>query len=139
MLKDMFLETYAAIPASVDRARIERTVTAYLASYAGNDIAGRAALFADDVVAEEPVGTPPIEGLAALKAFWQGSRDAGWSVANRLKRIVVNGDEACIVFESELSVPGQGAVTLEVFETLAFDGEGRIRRLRAYNDKTCLN
>ena len=139
MLKDMFLETYAAIPASVDRARIERTVTAYLASYAGNDIAGRAALFADDVVAEEPVGTPPIEGLAALKAFWQGSRDAGWSVANRLRRIVVNGDEACIVFESELSVPGQGSVSLEVFETLAFDGEGRIRRLRAYTDKTCLS
>ncbi|QZP07614.1 nuclear transport factor 2 family protein [Caenibius sp. WL] len=138
MLKDVFLETYATIPASVDRTRIKQTVAAYLASYADNDITGRAALFADEVVAEEPVGTPPIEGLAALKAFWQGSRDAGWSVANRLKRIIVNGNEACIVFESDLAVPGQGAVSLEVFETLAFDQEGRILRLRAYNDESCL-
>lgn len=139
MLKELFLETYASIPASLDRAQIEQTVTAYLASYAVNDIAGRARLFADDAVAEEPVGTKPLAGIAALKAFWQNSLDAGWSVTNRLKRIVINGNEACIVFQSDLAVNGQGAVSLEVFETLVFDAYGRIRHLRAYNDKTCLS
>ncbi|OCC23431.1 hypothetical protein MB02_12520 [Croceicoccus estronivorus] len=138
MLRDLFLQTYAAIPATLTREQIEQTVEAYLASYATNDIAARAALFADNAVAEEPVGTPPITGRAALRTFWQGSVDAGWSCANKLKRIIVNGNEACIVFQSELSVAGQGSVSLEVFETLAFDESCHILHLRAFNDKTCL-
>ena len=138
MLQDFFRETYAAIPATVDRAHIVAAVEAYLASYAASDIAGRTRLFADSVVAEEPVGTPPMVGLSALKAFWQGSLDAGWRCTNTPKRIVVNGNEACVLFHSELVVEGQGSVTLEVFETLVFDDEGRIVSLRAYNDESCL-
>lgn len=139
MLKNFFRDTYAAIPATVDRARIVATVEAYLASYAAGDIAGRAHLFAQDAVAEEPVGTPPIVGLDTLKAFWQGTVDAGWHCTNTPKRIVVNGNEACVLFQSELAVEGQGAVTLEVYETLVFDDEGRILSLRAYNDESCLS
>ena len=42
-------------------------------------------------------------------------------------------------FRSDLSLTGEGEVTLEVFETLVFNDKGRIQRLRAYNDATCLS
>ena len=54
-----------------------------------------------------------IEGLEALVGFWQGSLDGGWKVANHLVRLVVNGDEAIVHFRSDLSLTGEGAVTLE--------------------------
>jgi len=139
MLRDFFLETYAAIPATLDRAAVERIVQTYLGSYADDDIVGRANLFADDVIAEEPVGGTPIVGLDALIAFWRGVNEAGWRTRNNLERLVVNGNEAFLQFHSILSVPGQGTVTLDVFETLAFDEQGKIRHLRAFNDETCLH
>lgn len=138
MLRDIFLETYSTIPSTTTRAHIGRAVRAYLSSYASNDIAGRATLFADDIVAEEPVGLPPIRGREALVAFWQASIDAGWQCHNKLERLVVNGNEAFVSFRSELSMPGNGSVSLDVFETLAFDRRGLIQHLRAYNDETCL-
>lgn len=139
MLRDIFLATFDSIKPKIARAHIEQTVRTYLSSYATNDIAGRRALFADDVVAEEPIGAVRIEGLDALVGFWQGSLDGGWKVANHLVRLVVNGDEAIVHFRSDLSLTGEGAVTLEVFETLVFNEQGRIQRLRAYNDATCLS
>lgn len=139
MLRDIFLATFDSIKPKVSRAHIEQTVRTYLASYAGNDIAGRRSLFADDVVAEEPIGAVRIEGLEALTKFWQGSVDAGWKCANHLQRLVVNGEEAVVHFRSDLSLTGEGEVTLEVFETLVFNDKGRIQRLRAYNDATCLS
>ncbi len=139
MLRDIFLATYDSIRPNVSRAHIEQTVRAYLASYAGNDIAGRRSLFAEDVIAEEPVGAVRLDGLEALTQFWRGSVDAGWTCANHLIRLVVNGDEAMVHFRSDLSLTGQGAVTLEVFETLVFNEQGRIQKLRAYNDVTCLS
>lgn len=139
MLRDLFLETYSAIPAKSTRAHIERVVRAYLSSYTDGDIAGRVGLFAENVEAEEPVGTAPIRGRDALVAFWQGTVDAGWRCTNTLERLVVNGDEAFLCFRSDLSLEGQGSVSLKVFETLVFDEHGLIRQLRAFNDQTCLS
>lgn len=139
MLSDFFLETYARIPAKSSRVHIERTVTTYLASYADDDIIARAALFASDAIAEEPVGGLAIRGRDGLIAFWRQANEAGWRTSNCLQRLVVNGDEAFIQFRSDLTVPGQGTVSLDVFETLAFDPAGLIQHLRAFNDATCLH
>lgn len=139
MLRDVFLSTYESIKPKVARAHIEQTVRTYLSSYATNDIEGRRILFADDVIAEEPIGAVRIEGLDALVGFWEGSLNAGWKCANHLQRLVVNGDEALVHFRSDLTLSGEGGVTLEVFETLVFNDKGRIKHLRAYNDATCLS
>ncbi|WP_380872325.1 hypothetical protein ACFB49_32710 [Sphingomonas sp. DBB INV C78] len=139
MLRDLFLETYSAIPAHSTRAHIERVVHAYLSSYASDDIAGRVSLFAEDVVVEEPVGAPVIRGRDALVTFWHGSIEAGWQCSNELERLVVNGDEAFLCFRSNLSLRGEGTVSLSVFETLTFNEHGLIRQLRAFNDETCLS
>ncbi len=139
MLETFFHESWDAIPAHNAREHIVAAIGRYLGSYAEADLEGRAALFADDVVAEEPVGAPPMRGKAALIAFWKATLDAGWRVGNRLEQAVVNGDEALIVFVSTLAVPGEGSVRLRVFEQLEFAADGRIVRLRAFNDAGCLN
>ena len=138
MLTDFFLNTYAAIPAAVSRASVARVVATYLESFAAGDMAARETLFADDCIIEEPVGTAPIYGKDDLVAFWKATADAGWKVRNELQRLIVHGNEAAVLFRSVLEVEGQGSVSLDVFETLVFDETGRISRLRAYNDATCL-
>lgn len=138
MLEEFFRKSFEAIPARHSRQHIVDTVEAYLASYDGPDLERRTALFADDIVAEEPVGAAAMRGKAALVAFWKATAQAGWTVRNRLEQVVVNGDEALVVFISTLTVPDQGSVRLKVFECLEFDADGRIVRLRAFNDPGCL-
>ena len=58
MLRDLFRETYAAIPATVPRTHIVAAVESYLASYATHDLGGRAQLFA-------PISPCSAHGLGA--------------------------------------------------------------------------
>ena len=139
MLKDTLLTMAVGVPCPLGRDRIEAVARAYLGSYARGDMDGRAMLFADDVVAEEPVGGPPMNGKPALIQFWRSTAEAGWRIENRLERIVVCGNEALLVFTATMTVEGQGTARMQVFENLAFDGEGRIVRLRAFNDATCVS
>ena len=124
LLKDTLLKMAASVPSHGGRARIDAAARAYLDSYAKGDIDGRAALFADNVVVEEPVGGAPMNGKAAVLAFWRATADAGWRTENTLERIVVCGDEALMVFTARMSTPGEGEASMKVFENLAFDGEG---------------
>ena len=121
MLRDIFLATFDSIKPKVSRAHIEQTVRTYLASYAGNDIAGRRSLFAEDVIAEEPIGAVRIEGLEALTKFWQGSVDGGWKVANHLERLVVNGEEAIDFFEARRFVEDKRPITKRLLDSLALE------------------
>ena len=73
MLKDMFVEMAKGreTPAG---DRIRDLVTRYLATFATGDIEARVALFAPDGSFEDPVGTPPMVGHDALRAFFQDGR-----------------------------------------------------------------
>jgi len=139
VLKDTLLKMAGSVPSRVGRDRIEAAARAYLDSYAKGDIDGRAALFADDVIVEEPVGGMPMTGKAAVLGFWRATAEAGWRTENRLERIVVCGDEALMVFTARMSTPGEGSASMQVFENLAFDGNGKIVRLRAFNDASCVS
>ena len=129
----------AAVPAPVARAHIERVVATYIESHRGPDFELRASLFADGVVAEEPVGTAPMVGIAALRGFWEASHAAGWRAELTLEQLVTGGNEALFVFTARLSTAEAGAARLRVFEHLVFDAAGRIVRLRAFNDVGCVS
>ncbi len=138
-IKDILLRSFEAIPTKVSRAHIEGAVCAYLRTHATENLEERAQLFADDVVAEDPVGGATQHGKAELIAFWKATIGIGWKVDSVLERIVVSGDEAMAVFTSRLNGAGSGAADLRVFETLSFNEQGQIYRLRAFFDASCLS
>ena len=56
---------------------IRATIRAYQTTFSENDRAGWIALFVEDAVLEDPVGTRRCEGHGALGAFWDEIHAAG--------------------------------------------------------------
>ena len=122
----------------LSREHMEQAARAYLVSYLTADIAGRAALFADDAIFEDPVGAAPICGLPAIVKFWQGAKDIQWWAAHDVQRVVVCGNEVMLHFVSTMRVPGLKQAAMEVFEQQVFNEAGKIAHVRAYFDADCL-
>lgn len=116
------------------REHMERSARAYLATYLNGDLATRAALFADDAVFEDPVGSRPLRGMAEIMPFWKQAHDAGWWCGHDLRSVVVSGQEVMLHFISNMSLPGLEPATMEVFESQAFNDAGKIVHLKAYFD-----
>ncbi len=138
MLKQALAGMLEGIPATVTRDHVEATVKTYLATFATKDMAARLALFAEGAEADDPVGLPTHVGKDALVAFWTPSDEGPAQFSSTLHRVVVCGNEAMAHFTVAMEMPGMGAVAIEGFETLAFDDTGKITRLRAFWDETCL-
>lgn len=113
--------------------RVER----YLDSWRTGDVDARRRLFSPHGVLEDPVGTEPIEGGAALEARWLHVAADGATFEPQLKRIIVAGREAlALALVRTLPAHGPSNVT-EVFATFEFDRALEIRRLRVFQDDTC--
>jgi len=139
MMKETLQQMMANVPTPISRAHVEEVVATYFDTHRTLDFERRAKLFADDVVAEEPVGGPPMVGKAALVAFWKAGHEAGWRSTLQLEQIVMGGSEALVIFNAKLSTDKLGSANLKVYENLAFDSNGKIRRLRAFNDGGCIS
>ncbi len=139
MLKQALTGMLQGVTATVTREHVEAVVRAYLASFASKDQDARAALFADGAVADDPVGLPAHVGKAALRAFWAPSDEGPAQFSSVLHRIIHCGNEAMVHFTVTMAMPGLGEVAIEGFETLAFDDQGKITRLRAFWDESCLS
>ena len=131
MLKDMFVEMAKGreTPASES---IRELVVRYLATFATGDIEGRIALFAPDASFEDPVGTPPMVGHDALRAFF--SQGSAMKISAELERIAICGKEAAFAFRARLDAGEGGQVTIHPFETLVVNDDGLIVQMRAYFD-----
>ena len=111
---------------------------AYVDSWTSGDEVARRALLAHDVIAEDPVGSPPMHGIEAWAKFWRDTAVPGAKAKATLTTFVACGNEAIGGFRMQITPPGGAPqITIDVLETLVFDGERRISRLRAYwNDTT---
>ncbi|RJF88811.1 hypothetical protein D3874_18980 [Oleomonas cavernae] len=138
MLKQALVGMLQGIPATVSRAHVEAVVKAYLGSFATKDMTARLALFAEGAQADDPVGLPTHVGKDALAAFWTPSDEGPAQFSSALHRVIVCGDEAMVHFTVTMVMPGMGEAAIEGFETLAFDAAGKITRLRAFWDESCL-
>lgn len=122
----------------LSRDHMEQAARKYLVSYLTADIDGRAALFAEDAIFEDPVGAPPIRGLPAIVKFWEGAKDIRWWAAHDVRRVVVCGNEVMLHFVSTMRVPGLKQSAMEVFEQQVFNEAGKIAHVRVYFDENCL-
>lgn len=113
-----------------DAATMESAVRAYVEAYGRGDLDGIVALFAEDAVVEDPVGTPPRIGRAAIREFFA----VGVALGARLMLdgpIRVVGDCAVFPFHVRLNWEGQ-PTRIDVIDLFRFNPDGRIAEMRAY-------
>jgi steroid delta-isomerase len=110
------------------------TIETFLASYRVKDVATRIALFADDIWFDDPVGTPPILGKAAMNQYFVDTVAGGWDIDLVPKKIIVNGNEAASITEVTASVGGSTPMTTTIVQTFIFDDAGKIKTLRVFAD-----
>ena len=109
-------------------------IETFLASYKVKDIAARIALFADDISFEDPVGSPPLVGKAAMHKYFLDTVASGWDIDLVPKKILVNGDEAASITEASAGVGGNPRVTSTIVQIFGFDDRGKFKTLRVFMD-----
>jgi len=114
---------------------IRPAFAAYLDSWRTNDAQARGALFAEDAVFEDPVGTAPIVGKEALFEFWKRTASVPIRFRPTRERLVICVNEAMVQFTLRIEVEGTPPCTVRILENFRLDDEGKIVQLRAFWDE----
>ena len=111
---------------------IQETIRRYQSTFSADDRDGWLALFADDAVLEDPVGSASHEGIEAIAAFWDDvhARTERGSV-RMTQGPAVCGLEAAWAFELDVTVQGRRSL-VEIIDHGTFTPDGRIRSIRAF-------
>lgn len=107
---------------------IKGALQAYVDAISGDDVEAVVALFAEDAVVEDPVGSEPQRGKDALRAFYQIAVDS-------VERMTLEGNvrvrdhygAACMVAK----VKGAD-IAMETLDVMEFNEEGLISKMTAY-------
>ncbi|WP_374527089.1 nuclear transport factor 2 family protein [Novosphingobium sp.] len=110
--------------------QMEAAVHAYVAAFDAGDAEQAVAIFAPDAVIEDPIGTAPKVGEAAIREFYQASMATG-------AKLVLDGAiriaaaHAAFPMRVMLQWDGQDT-TIHVIDTFAFDENGKVKEMKAY-------
>jgi steroid delta-isomerase len=138
MIQAMMKQLLGSIQAGVSAAQVEAAVHGYLGSWRTNDAQARGELFADDAVFEDPVGTAPIVGKAALFEFWKRTESVPIRFHPVLDRLVVCGNEAMVQFTLHIALEGNPPCAIRIMENFKLDNAGKIVHLRAFWDEASI-
>lgn len=111
-------------------AQMEAAVHDYVAAFESGSGEQVAALFADDAVVEDPVGSEPRVGKEAILAFYTASMQTG----AKLKLhgpVRICPPYAAFAFEVLLHWQGTDH-RIDVIDTFRFDEAGKVIEMRAY-------
>jgi len=111
--------------------QIRSAVDGYVAAYNDDDRDAFLALWADDAVVEDPVGTPVHVGHDAIGAFWDGVHQLSEQIRLTPRHVHVAGDEAAMVFEIHAA-----GLVLDAVDVFAVGDDGKLTSMRAYWDMT---
>ncbi|MCD5421703.1 steroid delta-isomerase [Rhodococcus pyridinivorans] len=108
--------------------RIRTTVHAYLDAVAAGVAADIAALYADDATLEDPAGSEPRVGRAAIAEFYKGVEAT--ENTTELLTLRIAGSTAAFHFRV-VTKAGEQTYEIEPIDVMTFDDEGRITSMRA--------
>jgi steroid Delta-isomerase len=109
--------------------QIRAAVEAYVAAYNADDRGAFVALWSDDAVIEDPVGTPAHRGRDAIAAFWDGVHQLSERIRLTPGHVHVAGDGAAMVFEIRAA-----GMVIDAVDVFVVDDTGAITSMRAYWD-----
>jgi steroid delta-isomerase len=114
------------------REDILATIETYLAAVGDHDLEAVVDLFAEDAVQEDPIGTPPNVGKAAIRDFFEKSFGAPFSTTLAGPPLVT-GDYAAFQFTINVETGGDPFI-VRAIDVMHFDEDGKITEVRAIVD-----
>lgn len=105
-------------------------VHAYVHALNAGDADAITALYAEDAVVEDPIGSPLRRGRAAIHEFYRGS--CAMNLEVRLQGEVRARDRSAAFAFSVRLVDAGKTVTIHPIDVFDFNGDGEIVRMRAY-------
>lgn len=127
-----------SVPSTVDPSAVRACIAAYYASYTTGDVAAREALFAGDCHFEDPAGRVVATDRDSLHAFFAEVLPATWSIAFRLDRVAVVGNEALSTSTMTLRAPERTPVEVIVNAHFVLADSGLIRLVRTFFDEDAM-
>lgn len=109
---------------------MEAAVHTYVEAFDKGDAALAASIFADDAVIDDPIGSPPKVGKAAILQFYTESMATG-------AKLVLQGPvrvataHAAFAMQVRLNWGGKD-MAIDVIDTFAFDDDGKVKQMQAY-------
>lgn len=107
-----------------------KAVETYVAGYENGDVEMVMSVFADMATVEDPVGSEPLVGKAAIRNFMAASITLG-SKLKLLGSIRCTGNYAAFPFVASLNYEGRDT-RIEVIDVFKFDDQGHVIEMRAY-------
>ena len=104
----------------------QSVVNRYVEAFENADMDIIRAIFADDAVVEDPVGTEPREGIGAIVEFYQQGFAAGAKLV-LTQPVRVAGSSVAFAFDVVM-----GDMKISPIDVFDFNAEGKIRHMRAY-------
>lgn len=113
-----------------DHVKMEAAVHEYVAAFDAGSPERVAALFAADAIVEDPIGTPPKVGHAAILGFYAESMKTGAKL--KLEGPVrIAGNYAAFGFSVLLHFGGKD-MHVDVIDTFRFNDANEVTEMRAY-------
>ncbi|MEG2045399.1 MAG: nuclear transport factor 2 family protein [Comamonas sp.] len=108
---------------------MQEVVRRYVAALNAADLDAIVALYAEEAVVEDPVGSPPKQGLAAIRAFYAESLKLAL-VVELQGEIRVTQNEAAFAFAVSFEHQGR-KTTIAPIDHFVFDAQGKVISMRA--------
>ncbi|MFC0866220.1 SgcJ/EcaC family oxidoreductase [Sphaerimonospora cavernae] len=115
------------------RDDIRQLCDAYIAAVSAHDLDAVIALFAEDAVQHEPVGSPPNVGRAAILGFFRASNDVPFTLT-RFGPVTVVGDRAAFQVHVAMDTPN-GPFAMTTTDVITVDENCRITEILAFPDR----
>lgn len=111
-------------------ALIARVMQAYVDNISDSNLEGIIALFAENAVVEDPVGSEPVRGHEALRGFYTMACES-------VSKMVLEGNVrscgswgACAMLATPKGA--EGALVIETLDVMQFNDDGKIIAMQAY-------
>jgi steroid delta-isomerase len=113
---------------------VEKAVAAYFAALRDMNVEAWVSTFAEDGVSHDPVGAPPHQGHAAIRAFLTGVLALFENVGLQEQSVFIAGNEAAVKWIGYGRGKNERDVRFEGIDVLSVNELGKIISVRAYWD-----
>lgn len=90
------------------------------------------ALFADDIVVEDPVGINTTRGIEALGTDFWASVERAEPKLELLEDVIVCGNEAIAILSAEINQDGGRIMLKPIVVNFVYNEAGKVRHLRSF-------
>jgi steroid delta-isomerase len=119
---------------SLTPEQVEAAVEEYFDAVGAFDVQRYVNNFAPDGVLEDPVGTPPVQGTAALTAFITNIIAPFQEIKHKIQDINVCGNEAAVNWKLHLTTTTGKKITIDGMGIFSFNQQGKLQSVREFWD-----